>query len=488
MRMLKDSPINIKLQHPKGLYILGFAEAWDRISYYGIQAILVLYLTNKFLFSDYHAYASFGIYSALGFATPVLGGYIADRYLGLRTSISLGMLLIIIGNVILMTHTILPFYTGLAFLVLGIGLFKGNAATQLGLCYQSQAIMRESGFTLFYVAMNLGSIIGPILFGLSGVVFGWHFGFLASGLGMLVAAIFYFIHYHYFAQNNNAVSTRVKSPTAQIFASFVLLFVLFVFIVAFEHPNLFASITGLGAVIIVISFIVLIRKSSTQERRGILVFIAFCIFTIMTSAGEMQTGSSMLIFIDRQVDHRIMGCNIPVAFFASLEPIAVIILAFLLSTLLKYLGYKKHTISAPFMVSLGVLLTGISFLFLALSASANAIDGFNMRLWLLVVGNIVMGAGELCSIPIVMSAIEFLAPKHLKGFFMGIYFLAFAFSGYFAGLMAMLGDTLLHKATLKLTDAIYYRDFFGVVGLMIIVTAIIAYILSPQLKRMMHTP
>ena len=123
----------MKLKHPKGLYILGFAEAWDRLSYYGIQAILVLYLANKFLFSDYQAYAAFGIYSALGFATPVLGGYIADRYLGLRCSILLGMVLIIIGNVILITNAPLPFYTGLSFLVLGIGLFKGNAATQLGL-------------------------------------------------------------------------------------------------------------------------------------------------------------------------------------------------------------------------------------------------------------------------------------------------------------------------------------------------------------------
>ena len=278
----------------------------------------------------------------------------------------------------------------------------------------------------------------------------------------------------------------MKSPVSQIFASLILLFVLLVFIIVFEYPHLFASITGVGAVIIVISFIILIRKSSLQERRGILVFVAFCIFTIMTSAGEMQTGSSMLIFIDRQVDHRIMGYNVPVAFFASLEPIAVIVLAFLLSTLLKYLGYKKHTISAPFMVSLGVLLTGASFLFLALSAGVHSTGGFNTRLWLLVIANIVMGAGELCSIPIVMSAIDFLAPKHIKGFFMGIYFLAFAFSGYFAGLMAMLGDTLLHKNTLKLTDAIYYRDFFGVIGLMIIVTALIAYALSPQLKRMMH--
>ena len=486
MRMLKDRSVNIKLQHPKGLCILGFAEAWDRISYYGIQAILVLYLTNKFLFSDYHAYAAFGIYSALGFATPVLGGYIADRYLGLRVAISLGMLFIIAGNIILMSNTILPFYTGLAFLALGIGLFKGNAATQLGLCYQKQVMLRDSGFTLFYVAMNFGSIVGPILFGLSGVAFGWHFGFLAGGLGMFVASIFYFAYYSYFGQSNSIALSSMESPFIQIFAGLMLFFILLIFIIMFEYPDLFASVAGLGVGIIVICFAMLINKSSTQERHGIFVFIVFCIFAIVSSIGGVQTGSSMLMFIGQQVDHRIIGYNVPVAFFASLEPIAVIVIAFLFSPLLKYLGYTKHTISAPYMVSLGLLLTGISFLFLAFSAITHSTGELNVRLWLLVVANIIMGAGELCSIPIMMSVVEFLAPRHLKGFFMGVYFLAFAFSGYFAGLIDMLGDIVLHKATLRVAGAIYYRDFFGVIGLVIIATAIIAYAFSSRLKRMMY--
>ena len=195
----------------------------------------------------------------------------------------------------------------------------------------------------------------------------------------------------------------------------------------------------------------------------------------------------MLVFIQLQIDHQIMGHEIPPSFFASLEPMAVIGLAFFFSILLKYLGYKKHSISPPYMVALGVLLTGFSFLLLSLSASTAIINGFNIPLYLLILANIVMGAGELCAIPIVMSTIEFLAPKHLKAFFMGIFFMAFAFSGYFAGLMAMAGDTLLHSATLKLTNTVYYRDFFGIIGLIIIFGALCAFLLAPQLKRVMHT-
>lgn len=473
-----------KLQHPKGLYLLGFAEAWDRISYYGIQAILVLYLTEKYLFTDYHAYALFGIYSALGFATPVLGGYIADRYLGLRESIVLGMIFIIAGNVILLTHSPSLFFIGLAFLVLGIGLFKGNAATQLGLCYKTREALRGSGFSLFYVAMNSGSIIGPILFGLSGIAVGCHLAFIASGSGMLIAAFLYCLHYRYFSQNSEP-ATKNMPLLKQIAAVSALLVIVFLFFVILEYPSVFSYVTEFLAFMLVVIFACLLKKSSMQERQGILVFIAFCIFTIIASAGEMQTGSSMLVFIHLQIDHDIMGHKIPSSFFASLEPMAVIGLAFFFSTLLKYLGYKKHSIAPPYMVASGVLLTGFSFLLLSLSASASKINGFNVPLYLLVLANIVMGAGELCAVPIVMSTIESLAPKHLKAFFMGIFFMAFAFSGYFAGLMAMIGDTLLHSATLKLTNTIYYRDFFGVIGLIIIFAALWALLLAHRLKQMM---
>lgn len=474
-----------RLQHPKGLYLLGFAEAWDRISYYGIQAILILYLTEKYLFTDYHAYALFGIYSALGFATPVLGGYIADRYLGLRESILLGMLFIIAGNVILLTHSPSLFFIGLAFLVLGIGLFKGNAATQLGLCYQTKEALRSSGFSLLYVAMNLGSIVGPILFGLSGIAFGCHFAFIASGLGMLIAASLYCLHYRYFS-DSTAPSARKIPLWKQIAAVSALLFIVFLLFVIFEFPHLFSYITECLAILLIAIFSFLLHKSSLQERRGIFVFIAFCIFTVIASAGEMQTGSSMLIFIHQQIDHHILGFKIPISFFASLEPLSVISLAFLFSTLLKYLGYKKHVISPPYMVALGVLLTGLSFLLLSLSASISSMNGFNAPLYLLILANIIMGAGELCAIPMVMSAIESLAPKHLKAFFMGVFFMAFAFSGYFAGLMAMIGDTFLHSSTLEFTEAVYYRDFFGIVALIILLGALCAFMLAPQLKRMMQ--
>jgi POT family proton-dependent oligopeptide transporter len=334
--------------------------------------------------------------------------------------------------------------------------------------------------------MNFGSIVGPILFGFSGVAFGCHFAFIASGLGMLVAAFLYCLHYRYFSQNSEGPSTKTISLLKQMLAVPALLLIVFLFFVIFEFPHLFSYITECLAVMLVVVFSFLLNKSSIQERRGILVFIAFCFFTIIASAGEMQTGSSMLVFIQLQIDHQIMGHKIPPSFFASLEPMAVIGLAFFFSTLLKYPGYKKHSISPPYMVALGVLLTGLSFLLLSLSASASKINGFNVPLYLLVLANIVMGAGELCAIPIVMSTIEFLAPKHLKAFFMGIFFMAFAFSGYFAGLMAMTGDSLLHSATLKLTNTVYYRDFFGIIGLIIIFGSLWAFLLAPRLKRMMH--
>ncbi len=475
-----------KLRHPTGLYILSFAEACDRISYYGIQAVLMLYVTKQFLFSDQQAYATFGLYSALGFATPVIGGYIADRYLGLRYAITLGTLLIAIGNFILIYPLPLPFYSGLACVVLGIGLLKGNASTQLGVCYKNNQTLRSGGFTLFYMAMNLGGILGPVLFGIgTATILGWKGGFIVSGACMLLASALYLIYRKYFGQHNNTPVLSKKPQLTQFLAVAAILCLLLMFIALFQHPNIFSNIIAIMAVAMVVGFIVSMCKMAGSERQRVIVFAAFCIFTIMVAAGEMQMGSSMMLYVSRAMQHTLFGFTIPVEFFASVEPFAVIVLAFVFSAASKRLGYENKTISAPFMVALGVLLSGLAFIVLSLSASIEFVDGVNVRMWLMIFGNVLLGAGELCAIPTIMAAIEFLAPKHLKSSFMGIYFLAFAFSGYLSGLMGKVGETLLKSTLLHMSQATYYRDFFGYIGVVTLVVACVAYALAKTLKKMM---
>jgi POT family proton-dependent oligopeptide transporter len=475
-----------KSRHPPGFYILTIAETIDRMGYYGILSVLVLYLTKQFLFADTHAYMMFGIYTALAFATPVLGGYLADRFFGLQYSVMAGMVLIILGNLVLIAPSLNAFFLGLALVILGIGFFKGNATTQLGLCYREHPAMRDSGYNLYYMGMNAGNIIGPILFGFTAVKFGWHLGFMVSAAAMLIAGLLYVLYSRYFFRHNNTTFYRSSTKTVCAVGLPLLVGLLIITTALFKWPMFFSVFMGAFAIILVIALWRLLKKLTKVEQNRVLVFVMLTIFSLVVVEGEVQIGSSLTLYLDHIVAHSIGGIPIPIEFFATLEPIAVIVLAIILNPLFKYIGLKYRNTSAPYMMTVGLLLNGISFVIFGLSAEVSIWHGMTIALWMVVLGNVFLGAGDLVSTPAVMGAVEFLAPKSLQGSFMGIYFLGCSFAGYLSSLIVSGGQLVFRgmKDSMYLT---FYQDAFWLTAGITFIVTIIAYVLSPKLKRMMET-
>ena len=474
-----------KNRHPIGFYILTLAETIDRMGYYGIVSVLVLYLTKQFLFSDTDAYLMFGVYTALAFATPVLGGYLADRFFGLQTALLTGMVLIILGNLLLIITTLNAFYVGLALVVLGIGFFKGNATTQLGLCYREQPALRDSGYNLYYMGMNAGNIIGPILFGFTALKFGWYLGFVVSALVMLIASVLYVFYGRYFAQHNNTPLYRRSRKTLGYVGIPLILGLLVIILILLKWPMFFSFFMGLFLVILAIGLFRLLKKLTKMERNRVLVFVLLTVWSIVIVEGEVQVGSSLTLYLDHIVNHTIAGFKIPIEFFVSLEPIAVILLAVILNPWFKYVGLKYGHAAAPSLMVLGLFLNGISFAIFGLSAEVPILwHGMNLVLGMVILGNVFLGAGDLVSTPAVMGVVEFLAPKGLQSSFMGIYFLGCSLAGYLSSLIISGGQLILHGMSDPVHVA-FYQDAFWLTACITFGVTLIAYLLAPTLKRMM---
>src|SRR3989338_259798 len=189
LSVLKRNFMEALARQPKGFYILVMIEVWDRLTYYGIQSVLVIYLANRLLVSDVSAYAIYGIYSTLAFSMPILGGFLADKFLGYRYAIIVGMVLNFLAGIILVKENIPYLYFGLATVVSGIGLLKANSASLLGTLYAERDIRKESGFTLFYMGMNVGVILGPLIYGFLAVEWGWQYAFMVGSVGAVISLI-----------------------------------------------------------------------------------------------------------------------------------------------------------------------------------------------------------------------------------------------------------------------------------------------------------
>lgn len=473
-------------RHPTGFYILSFSEGCDRLVFWGIQAIIVLYLTQHFLLRQQEAYADFGIYTALGFATPILGGYLADRFLGLRYSIAMGIALMGLGSFVCLLSSLISFEIGLIWICLGIGLFKSNATLQLGLCYHDKPTLRSSGFTLFYMAMNAGSIIGPIAFGVIVAIEGWRLGFALCGVLMSVAWLWYWRQGHTCPQQENISSRHLSTRHKHGLVLLGTLLLTMAIILLFKHPSLFWDMLLTLTLLTLLAFGWALFRFTGDIRKRIIVFAVFLLLIMVINAVDMQTSSSMMLYLNRDVDPSLWGFSIPVEFFASLQPLAVIVLGFGFSACFKRFNSQRTSISAPFMVAHGVTCSGLAFVLLSVSAFIDSIYGTGSSLVLVIVANVLLGAGELCSAPIVMSAIQSLAPPHLKSVSMGIFFFAFALGGYVAGAMNALGVALFHVGVSSTTSCLYYRNFFALTAVILLIIAALAYLIAPTLKRFMR--
>jgi POT family proton-dependent oligopeptide transporter len=429
--------------HPRGLYVLFFSEMWERFSFYGMRALLVFYMTKAFLFSDTKAYAVYGSYTALVYATPVLGGYIADRLLGFRKAVTLGGILMALGHFAMAFESQAIFYLALALLICGNGFFKPNISTIVGRLYPKGDLRRDSGFTIFYMGINLGAGLSPLVCGYIGETYGWHYGFTLAGIGMVLGLLV-------FLKNQKQLEGKAEPPDAQLLRSPYLLgfsremliyigsvaavLVIWQLVQATEWVG--RGLSGVGIIVAVGLISYAVFRCDRVERHKMTVAIVLTLFSIVFWAFFEQAGSSINLFTDRNVNRVVLGWEIPASVFQSVNPAFILIFAPLFARLWVTLARKEIEPNTPMKFGFGIIQLGLGFAALAYGASVH--DQGQVALFWLMVGYLLHTTGELCLSPVGLSMITKLSPAPIVGLMMGTWFLSGAFAQYIAGLIAML--------------------------------------------------
>lgn len=439
--------MNQSVTHPRGLKNLIAIQMWEFFSYYGMRSLLILYLTQQLVMSDHKAYALYGAYTSLVYVTPIIGGYIADKYLGNFWSVIIGSLLMIVGHTVLSIpsndHTTL--YTALALIICGYGFFKTNSSCLLGELYKNNDNAREAGFSISYIGSNIGAAISPVLCGYAAVTWGWHIGFALAGLGMACGLCVFLTGRHHFVdvQKSNTKALKQRSFGTPHWVWLIIATVLSCAFLAYVLKVLWAGYI-LFAICVVsgIKVISLYKQSNREDRTKLNSILYFMCFGTVFWAFDQQGGSSISLFIERNVNTSFFGYDIPTAFFQSINPVAVIFGGLAVSWLWRVLAKKEISLRTLTKLNLGLILLTAGFSLITLSSQlAMNGDGHTTFTWILL-GLFCIGVAELFIDPVALAAITRLNPRGATGTLAGIYMLASgSLANYLAANVAQLAST-----------------------------------------------
>lgn len=499
--------------HPKGLFYLFFAELWERFSFYGMRALLVLYMTKHLLYDDDMSFGIFAAYMSLVYVTPLIGGIIADKIIGYRKAIVLGGVLMSLGHLLLTIELPIFFYGSLALIIVGNGFFKPNISSFVGDLYHKEDSRRDAGFTIFYMGINIGAAIAPLLCAWFASTYGWHYGFVLAGFGMILGLLIFKkgisnnVFYdkglvsdpNLFNKKNLGVSNG-KLVTIGAFLS-VPLFAIIIKFHKFEHYLVWVISFFLIAYL---SYI--FKQVSKKEKKRLLVIVYFTLLYTLFAAIFEQAGSSLTLFADRNVN--LIGMD--AAGTNSINAGFIFILAIPFSMLWTYLNNKNINPNSAIKFGIGLLLLGLGFVVFAYSA--NAADSLAQTpMFYLVLGYLILTIGELFLSPIGLSKMTELSPLKYLAFIMGVWFSANFYGHFFAGKIAKLtasttndnsffSDGIFRKINLAITgidskqinelpDAfsqLYsYVSVYATFGTITIIVGIFAITISPFIKKLM---
>lgn len=510
--------------HPKGLYLLFVTEMWERFSYYGMRALFMLYMTQALLFNKELSSEVYGSYTGLVYLTPLIGGYIADRYWGNRRSIVCGAIVMAIGQFLMFlsacyyeTITIAQplMFIGLGALILGNGLFKPNISTMVGNLYEKNDNRKDSAFTIFYMGVNVGAMIAPLWCGLVGNTghpedFKW--GFLSSCIGMLIGATVFQIFKNKYLRTPDGEPvgmpsvpfTKQKETKAAVsstsykrisIAAFfgVILFLLFsINWESFSNPGIgyFEGADWIGAMIyacvIVMPVFIITDASLTrleQKRIGVIYIIAF--FVIFFWAAYEQAGASLTFFADEQTDRHIFGWEMPAAYFQSFNAIFIVTLAPLFAMFWSFLGRHGVEPASPVKQSIGLFLLSMGYLFIAFGVR-DVEPGIKVSMIWLTGLYLIHTMGELCLAPIGLSMVYKLSPARFSSLLMGVWYLSTSAANKFAGLLSSYYPEGGQAKSFLGYQVENLFDFFLLFVFMSGAASIILFILSGKLKKMME--
>jgi proton-dependent oligopeptide transporter, POT family len=426
------------LGHPRGLGLLFIVEMWERFSYYGMRAILVLYLVNRLGWSGQRAAGLYGTYTSLVYLTPLVGGYLADRLVGTRRSMVAGSVIIALGHFCLAFPSMAMFYVGLAFIIVGTGFFKPASATMVGQMYRPGDSRRDSGFTIYYMGVNLGALLGPLVCGPLAQRVDWHIGFAMAGIGMVVGlAIYLGLRDRYLPGigviPDGAGKLAADGRQAHADAKMLLHGALGAALgaaVAWGLSGLSLYPMLLGAAVGAAILITVLGTHGDERRRVFALFLA-AFFVIFFWTAYEQAGSSMNLFADKHTD---MG-GLPSSLFQSLNPLMILVLAPAYAALWGFLGTRNREPSTALKMVLGLFLLGVGFLFLV-EGGRRADAGVLVSPWWLTLAYLFHTLGELCLSPVGLSYVSRIAPARFASLLMGAWYLANTIANKLAGALA----------------------------------------------------
>jgi len=426
--------------HPVGLYVLFFTEMWERFSYYGMRAILVLYLVAETAgdnaglgWSNGEALALYGWYTMLVYVASIPGGIIADKLLGQRKSVLLGGILLVMGHSILAVEEMWAFYSGLGLIIAGVGMLKPNISTMVGGLYKQGDIRRDKGFTIFYIGINIGAFLSSLIVGYVGEVHGWHYGFGLAGIGMALGLIQYLLGQKHLRHVGNYIGNSMIAEEKE----------------AAKRP-----------------------LTKIEKDRVVVLFISFLLVIVFWGAFE-QAGGLMNIYAKENTNRMLLGWEIPASWFQSLNAMFII---FLGTTVAAYWAKRKlkgKLSTSLFKMILGLIIMGTGFFFMSAASAQFESTGSSAMYWL-VLAYLFHTVGELCISPVALSYITKLAPLKYASIMMGVYFAMTGFGNKLAG--------LLGEASEKLGE---FTIFTGIAGFCVVFGALVL-VFRKKLESLTH--
>ena len=424
--------------HPKGLYVLFFTEMWERFSYYGMRAILVLYLVQATTeqnpglgWTDMEALSLYGWYTMLVYVASIPGGIIADRLLGQKKSVIVGAILLVIGHSVLAIEQLWAFYTGLGFIIAGVGMLKPNISTMVGGLYGKEDIRRDKGFTIFYIGINVGAFLSSLIVGFVGEVYGWHYGFGLAGICMILGLVQFILGQKHLEGVGDFLGTSKNEQEREILKT---------------------------------------PLTKIEKDRIIVLILSFLMVITFFGAFE-QAGGLMNIYAKQKTDRILMGWEVPASWFQSLNAFFIITLGTLTATYWANRKLKGREASSLFKMISGLVIMGLGFLFMSAAAVEFEQQGSSAMYWL-VLAYLFHTIGELSLSPVSLSFVTKLAPAKYASLMMGLYFATTGLGNKVAGL---LGESA--------TEFGEYSVFTGIAAFCILFGMFIALFLK-KLKKL----
>ena len=474
--------------HPRGLFVLFYAEMWERFSYYGMRALLILYLTKWWLFGDGKANLIYGAYTSLVYITPVLGGWLADRYLGQRKAVLFGGVLLAFGHLLMAVEgnggqadpTINVFWLALSFIIVGSGFLKANISVIVGQLYRLTDVRRDGAYTIFYMGVNVGSALGTILVGYLGETIGWGYGFGLAGIGMVCGLIIFVLGKPALRGRGEAPDpARLNGPTMGVRLETLLYAIGVLAVVAIwlliQYQNVIGGLLLVSGVGLLLYVLVEAFKHDRETRDRLFAIIFLIALEPVFWGIYEQSGGSFNLFTDRFVDRG----GVPTSLFQSINPIYIVLLGPLFAWLWTALGRRGLEPSTPAKFGLGLVQVGLSFLVLVWGAEL--MGGAMIPALLVFLLYLLQTTGELCLSPVGLSAMNRLAPRYMASLIMGAWFFATAGGEFVAGKIGQAiggeGGAMTKEASLAM---------YGKIGWIGVGLGVAVLVVAPLVKRLMH--